>query len=211
MQFFQPVIDFLNPTFLISSIGAVGVAAIVFAESGLFFGFFLPGDSLLFTAGLLASIGQFNVFFLWVGCTLAAIFGDSVGYAFGTKVGPKIFTREDSLFFHKKHVERTKNFYAHYGKKTVVLARFVPIVRTFAPILAGVGNMPYRTFLAYNILGGFLWTTFLVFLGFFLGMVIPNPDRYLMPLVFLIIVISFLPLLREWWKNRKKGNAILDA
>lgn len=203
MQFFQVIADFLNPTFLISSIGAIGVVAIIFAESGLFFGFFLPGDSLLFTAGLLASMGQFNVFLLWVGCTFAAIFGDSVGYAFGAKVGPKIFTREDSLFFHKKHVERTQVFYARYGKKTVVLARFVPIVRTFAPILAGVGKMSYRVFLAYNILGGFLWTTLLLFLGFFLGMMIPDPDRYLMPLIFAIIFISFLPLIREWWKNKK--------
>lgn len=201
MQFLQPIIDFLNPSFLISSIGAVGVIAIVFAESGLFFGFFLPGDSLLFTAGLLASLGHFNVTLLWIGCTLAAILGDSVGYAFGAKVGPKIFTREDSLFFHKKHIERTQEFYARYGKKTVVLARFVPIVRTFAPILAGVGKMPYRVFLAYNILGGLLWTTLLIFLGFFLGMLIPDPDRYLMPLIFAIIVISFLPLLREWWKK----------
>lgn len=203
MQFLQPVIDFLNPTFLISSIGAVGVIAIVFAESGLFFGFFLPGDSLLFTAGLLASLGHFNVILLWLGCMLAAILGDSVGYAFGKKVGPKIFTREDSLFFHKKHVERTAQFYARYGKKTVVLARFVPIVRTFAPILAGVGKMEYRVFLVYNIIGGFLWTTLLVFLGFFLGMMIPDPDRYLMPLIFVIIFISFLPLIREWWKNKK--------
>lgn len=203
MQFLQPAIDFLNPSFLISSIGAIGVVAIVFAESGLFFGFFLPGDSLLFTAGLLASLGHFNVILLWIGCTLAAILGDSVGYAFGAKVGPKIFTREDSLFFHKKHIERTQEFYARYGKKTVVLARFVPIVRTFAPILAGVGKMPYRVFLAYNIMGGLLWTTLLIFLGFFLGIVIPDPDRYLMPLIFAIIVISFLPLLREWWKNKK--------
>lgn len=199
----KAIIDFLNPSFLISSIGAIGVVAIVFAESGLFFGFFLPGDSLLFTAGLLASMGQFNVFLLWIGCTLAAILGDSVGYAFGAKVGPKIFTREDSLFFHKKHIERTQEFYARYGKKTVVLARFVPIVRTFAPILAGVGKMSYHVFLAYNILGGLLWTTLLIFLGFFLGMLIPDPDRYLMPLIFAIIVISFLPLLREWWKNKK--------
>ncbi|MDP3661389.1 MAG: VTT domain-containing protein [bacterium] len=205
MSFIQPIIDFLNPTFLITSVGILGVFAIVFAESGLFFGFFLPGDSLLFTAGLLASLGHFNIFALWLGCTLAAILGDSVGYAFGKKVGPKIFTREDSLFFHKKHIERTQEFYARYGKKTVVLARFVPIVRTFAPILAGVGNMEYRVFLAYNIVGGALWTTLLIFLGFFLGMFIPNPDRYLMPLIFLIIFISFLPIIREWWKRKKES------
>lgn len=207
----KAIIDFLNPSFLISSIGAAGVVAIVFAESGLFFGFFLPGDSLLFTAGLLASLGHFSVVLLWLGCFLAAVLGDSVGYAFGAKVGPKIFTREDSLFFHKKHVERTQAFYARYGKKTIVLARFVPIVRTFAPILAGVGKMPYRAFLAYNIFGSLLWATLLIFLGFFLGMMIPDPDRYLMPLIFVIIVISFVPLLREWWKNRQNGNDILSV
>ncbi len=205
MQFIQPIIDFLNPTFLITSIGIVGVFAIVFAESGLFFGFFLPGDSLLFTAGLLASLGHFNVVLLWLGCIFAAILGDSVGYAFGAKVGPKIFTREDSLFFHKRHIERTQAFYARYGKKTVVLARFVPIVRTFAPILAGVGNMQYRTFLSYNIIGGIIWTMLLIFLGFFLGVAIPDPDRYLMPLIFHIIFISFLPIIREWWKNRSSA------
>ncbi|TSC84500.1 MAG: membrane-associated protein [Parcubacteria group bacterium Gr01-1014_17] len=199
----KEIIEFFNPTYLVTAVGLLGVLAIVFAESGLFFGFFLPGDSLLFTAGLLASLGQFNVILLWLGCTLAAILGDSVGYAFGARVGPKIFTREDSLFFHKKHIERTQAFYARYGKKTVVLARFVPIVRTFAPILAGVGKMEYRVFLVYNILGGFLWTTLLIFLGFTLGSMIPNPDRYLLPIVFAIIVISFLPLIREWWKSKK--------
>src|SRR3989338_1983266 len=136
----------LDPSFLIQTLGLVGVFAIVFAESGLFFGFFLPGDSLLFTAGILASQGHFNVVLLWLGCMLCAIFGDSVGYAFGKKVGPKIFYREDSFFFHKKHIERTRAFFEKYGKKTIVLARFVPIVRTFAPILAGVGQMEYRTF-----------------------------------------------------------------
>ncbi len=211
MTFLQPVIDFLNPTFLISSIGILGVFAIVFAESGLFFGFFLPGDSLLFTAGLLASLGHFSVFALWLGCILCAIAGDSVGYAFGKKVGPKIFTREDSLFFHKRHVVRTQAFYARYGKKTIVLARFVPIVRTFAPILAGVGKMEYRIFFTYNCIGGALWATLLVFLGFFLGIAIPEPDRYLMPIIAVIVVISFLPLLREWWKNRTKSSVIMDA
>ena len=202
MQFIQPIIDFLNPTFLITSVGLFGVFAIVFAESGLFF---------LFTAGLLASLGHFNIFALWLGCMLCAILGDSVGYAFGKKAGPKIFTREDSLFFHKKHIERTQAFYARYGKKTVVLARFVPIVRTFAPILAGVGNMRYRIFLTYNIVGGALWATLLIFLGFFLGMFIPDPDRYLMPLIFAIIFISFLPIFREWWKSRKTRSDILEV
>ena len=194
----------LDPSFLIQTLGLVGVFAIVFAESGLFFGFFLPGDSLLFTAGILASQGHFNVVLLWLGCMLCAILGDSVGYAFGKKVGPKIFYREDSFFFHKKHIERTRAFYEKYGKKTIVLARFVPIVRTFAPILAGVGQMEYRTFLSYNIIGGVLWSTLLIFLGYGLGSAIPSIDRYLLPMVLAIIVISFLPLLREWIKHRNR-------
>src|SRR3989338_3797770 len=181
---------------LIKTFGYLGIFVIVFAESGLFFGFFLPGDSLLFTAGLLASQGHFDVWLLWAGCMVAAMLGDSVGYTFGRKVGPKLFYREDSFFFHKKHVERTRAFYEKYGKKTIILARFVPIVCTFAPILAGVGQMEYRTFVSYNVIGGVLWCTLLIFLGFGLGSFIPSIDRYLLPIVLAIIVISFLPLLR---------------
>ena len=199
------MLHWLDPAFLVATFGLFGVFAIVFPESGLFFGFFLPGDSLLFTAGLLASQGHFSVLVLWLGCVLCAILGDSVGYAFGKKVGPKIFFREDSLFFHKKHIERTRAFYEKYGKKTIVLARFVPIVRTFAPILAGVGRMEYRTFISYNVIGGVLWSTLLIFLGWGLGSIIPGIDRYLLPIVLAIIVISFLPLLREWIKHRREA------
>src|SRR3989338_10841351 len=132
------MLHFLEPIFLIRTLGAIGVIIIIFAESGLFFGFFLPGDSLLFTAGLVASQGYLNIWILIVGSAIAAILGDSVGYAFGRKVGPRLFNREDSRFFKKAYLERTKVFYQKYGKKTIVLARFIPIVRTFAPILAGV-------------------------------------------------------------------------
>ena len=197
------MLHFLDPAFLIQTLGLIGVFSIVFAESGLFFGFFFPGDSLLFTAGLLASQGHFNVLLLWLGCTLAAIAGDSVGYAFGKKVGPKIFNRDDSLFFHKKHVLRTQAFYEKHGKKTIILARFVPIVRTFAPILAGVGNMEYRSFLSYNVIGGVIWSTLLIFLGFALGSFIPDVDRYLLPIVLAIIVLSFVPIYREWRKQKR--------
>lgn len=196
------LLHFLDPAFLVATFGLLGVFTIVFAESGLFFGFFLPGDSLLFTAGLLASQGYFSVVLLWLGCMLAAILGDSVGYWFGKKVGPKIFFREDSLFFHKKHIERTRAFYEKHGKKTLILARFVPIVRTFAPILAGVGQMEYRTFLSYNIIGGVGWTTLLIFLGYGLGSFVPSMDRYLLPIVLIIILLSFVPIIREWVKNR---------
>ena len=196
-------LHYIDPKFLVTTFGLISIFVIVFAESGLFFGFFLPGDSLLFTAGLLASQGHFNILLLWIGCMVCAILGDSVGYAFGKKVGPKIFYREDSFFFHKKHIDRTRAFYEKYGKKTIVLARFMPIVRTFAPILAGVGQMEYRTFLSYNIIGGVLWSTLLIFLGFGLGSAIPSIDRYLLLIVIFIIVVSFIPILLEWIKQKR--------
>ncbi|MBI5816959.1 MAG: VTT domain-containing protein [Candidatus Yonathbacteria bacterium] len=189
---------------LIQTIGYLGIFAIVFAESGLFFGFFFPGDSLLFTAGLLASQGFLNIWVFVALVIMGAILGDSVGYWFGAKAGPKIFTREDSFFFHKRHVERTHNFYLKYGAKAIVLARFIPIVRTFTPILAGVGTMPYGTFLKWNIIGGVLWGAGVTLLGYFLGAVIPGIERYLLPIVAGIIIVSFLPLVSEFVKNRKK-------
>lgn len=178
---------------LIRAAGLVGLFGIVFAESGLLIGFFLPGDSLLFTAGFLASQGFFNILVLAAICFAGAVLGDSFGYAFGKKIGPKIFNKEESFLFHKKHLERARDFYEKYGGKTIVIARFMPVVRTFAPILAGVGQMRYRTFLFYNILGGVFWAIGLTFLGYWLGSVIPNVDRYIVPLVLLIIILSFLP------------------
>ncbi len=190
----------------IKSVGLLGVFAIVFAESGLFLGFYLPGDSLLFTAGLLASPGFLSPWLLAVIISTGAILGDSVGYWFGAKVGPKIFTREDSFFFNKRHIERTHLFYLKYGSRAVVLARFVPVVRTFTPILAGVGSMPYATFLRYNIIGGILWGTGLTLLGYFLGTVIPGIDKYILPIVIGIIAVSFLPIASELIKGRKGNN-----
>lgn len=188
----------LNPEQLISVLGLAGVVAIIFAESGLFFGFFLPGDSLLFTAGLLASQGYLNIWWLAPAATLAAILGDSVGYWFGAKVGPKIFSKEDSLFFHKDHLLKTSEFYERHGKKTIILARFIPIVRTFAPILAGVGKMDYQTFLTYNIIGGLIWGAGLTLAGYFLGVWVPNIDQYLIPIILAIIVVSFIPVIKHF-------------
>ena len=142
---------------LLKTAGYAGLFGIVFAESGLLLGFFLPGDSLLFTAGFLASQDFFNIWILIIGCFLAAVIGDSVGYTFGKKVGPKIFTREDSLIFRKHNLEHARIFYEKHGGKAVILARFLPIVRTFAPILAGVGVMRYASFLFYNVIGGIMW------------------------------------------------------
>ena len=188
---------------IIKTLGLIGVLIIVFAESGLFFGFFFPGDSLLFTAGFLASQNYLNISILVFGAFICAVLGDSVGYWFGRKVGPKIFTKEDSIFFHKKHIERAQNFYNKYGNKTIFLARFVPIVRTFAPIVAGVGQMKYKNFLTYNIFGGFVWTFGMVFGGYFLGQIIPGIDKYILPIILIIIVVSFLPIIFETYKARR--------
>lgn len=178
---------------LVEVVGLAGVAAVVFAESGLLIGFFLPGDSLLFTAGFLASQGVFAIVPLVLICFAAAVVGDSVGYAFGHRVGRKIFTKDDSLLFHRAHLLRAEQFYARHGGKTIILARFLPVVRTFAPILAGVGAMAYPRFLAYNVVGGALWAIGLTVLGYFLGSVVPDVDRYLLPIVIGIIVLSVLP------------------
>ncbi|MCL1464945.1 DedA family protein [Argonema galeatum] len=178
---------------LIKSLGYFGVWAIIFAESGLLVGFFLPGDSLLFTAGFIASQGFLNIWVLIFGAFVCAVLGDNVGYATGYRFGRRLFQKEDSWLFHKKHLVKTQNFYEKYGKKTIVLARFMPIVRTFAPIVAGIGSMQYRTFMSYNLMGGALWTFGITLAGYYLGQVIPDVDKYLLPIVGIIIVVSLLP------------------
>lgn len=188
---------------LIKTVGYLGLFAIVFAESGLFIGFFFPGDSLLFTAGFLASQGFLNIWLLAPLVFVAAILGDNFGYAFGKKVGPALFYREDSLLFHKDHLERAKKFYEKNGPITIVLARFLPVIRTFAPILAGVGQMRYKTFFFYNILGAVLWALGMTWLGYFLGATIPGIDKYLIPIILAIIILSALPTLVHIIKNRE--------
>jgi len=191
---------------LIKSFGYLGVWAIVFAESGLLIGFFLPGDSLLFTAGFLSSQGFLNIYLLILGSFICAVLGDNVGYATGNRVGRRLFNRSDSWFFHKKHLNRAQAFYAKHGKKTIILARFMPIVRTFAPIVAGVGNMPYRTFFAYNIIGGAVWTVGVTLLGFFLGQIIPDVDKYLLPIILIIIIVSIAPSIFHLYQEKKSSH-----
>ena len=193
----------LDLPLLIKTIGYFGIFLITFAESGLFFGFFLPGDSLLFSAGLLASQGYFSIIALIPLLILGAVIGDQVGYLFGKKIGPKIFNRDDSFYFKKKYVTEAENFYQKYGKKTIVLARFVPIVRTFVPILAGIGKMDYKTFVSYNVIGGFLWGAGITLLGYFLGQHIPNIDTYLLPIILAIIIISVLPTAFSFFRKEK--------
>ncbi|MBI4919917.1 VTT domain-containing protein [Candidatus Azambacteria bacterium] len=187
----------------IKAAGYLGILGIVFAESGLFLGFFLPGDSLVFTAGFLASQGYFNIAILCSICFAGAVLGDSFGYAFGKKTGPKLFKKEDSFLFKKSHLEKARIFYEAYGGKTIVLARFMPIVRTFAPILAGVGEMNYFVFLFYNIIGGALWAVGLSLVGYLLGNVIPNVDRYIIPIVVAIIIASILPPIIHILRDKK--------
>lgn len=187
---------------VIKTIGYLGLFAVVFAESGLFFGFFLPGDSLLFTAGFLASQGFLNIWLATVLVFLAAVAGDSIGYAFGKKVGPAIFKKDNSKFFNKENLMKAEKFYEKNGPKTIIIARFLPIVRTFAPIVAGVGNMNYAKFIRYNIIGGFLWTFGLMFAGYFLGKTIPGVDKYLIPIILLIIFLSVIPSAWHFFKEK---------
>ena len=194
---------------LIKAVGLIGLFAIIFAESGLLIGFFLPGDSLLFTAGFLASQGFFNIALLAILAFIAAVLGDSTGYAFGKRVGRKLFIKDDSLFFKKANLIKAENFYKKYGVKTIVLARFVPIVRTFAPIVAGASDMHYKTFVSYNVIGGFLWTMGMSFGGYFLGSIIPNVDKYLLPIIFLIIFLSILPPIVEFIKEKRRKKEML--
>ena len=185
--------------------GYVLLVGIVFAETGLLIGCFLPGDSLLITAGLLAAAGHLNIW--WINALLiaAAIIGDSVGYAIGARLGPRIFTREKSLLFNPQHVLRTRHFYEKYGPKTIVIARFVPIIRTFAPVLAGVGMMEYRRFLTYNVLGGIGWVVSMSWAGYLLGQAVPNISRHMHVLVIVIIVLSCVPIAVEVYRERRKA------
>lgn len=187
-----------------------GLFGVIFAESGLFFGFFLPGDSLLFTTGFLAQKGVFglNIYILMLGYFLAAVAGDNVGYSFGRKFGKRLFNKKDSLLFHKDNLLKAQKFYEKYGKKTIILARFVPIVRTFAPIVAGIGDMHYSTFFAYNIIGGILWAIGLPLAGFFLGGLIPQSEKYLEVIVLTIVFLSLIPTFVHLIKDAESRDGI---
>lgn len=178
---------------LIQTVGYLGVFGIVFLESGMMIGFFFPGDSLLFTAGFLASQNLLDIKVLIIGSFLAAVAGDSVGYYIGKHLGPKIFNKEKSIFFHKKHLERAQRFYDKHGGKTIILARFIPVIRAFAPVVAGVGTMNYKKFVFFNFFGAVLWAIGVTLAGFYLGSLIPDVDKYLLPIVGLIIIASVLP------------------
>ena len=189
--------------------GYIALVAIVFTETGLLVGFFLPGDSLLITAGLVAAAGGLDIWWLNVLLSVAAIVGDSVGYAIGYRTGPRIFTRDDSRWLNKKHLLRTREFYERHGGKTIVLARFIPIIRTFAPVVAGVGQMEYRRFLSYNVLGGIGWVASMTWAGYLLGHVIPDIGRYLHIVIGVVIVLSVIPIGVEWWRARARRDDVV--
>ncbi|MBC7868589.1 VTT domain-containing protein, partial [Candidatus Saccharibacteria bacterium] len=209
-----PGIDLID---FIKYVGVLGVVLVIFAESGLLIGFFLPGDSLLFTAGFLTQAGflPINIHLLVLFVFVAAVLGDSVGYAFGKKVGSRVFTRKNSLLFRQENILKAQSFYEKHGAITIVIARFIPIVRTFAPVVAGVANMKYKTFLSFNLIGAFLWAAGVTYLGYFVGKWFKQAgidiDTVLIPIVLLIIFFSVLPPAIHILKDKKQRDALWDG
>jgi len=193
--------------FLVRTGGLVALIVIVFVETGLLVGFFLPGDSLLVTAGIFAARGDLDLVTLNASLSLAAIAGDSVGYGIGVRTGPKIFTREDSLFFNRRHLISAKEFYERHGGFTIFIARFMPIIRTFAPVVAGVGAMPYRKFIAYNVFGGIFWVLSMTLAGYFLGTLVPNIQERIHLVIAIVIVLSLLPAIIKFFSERSKARS----
>lgn len=216
METITDLLQYLNPKVLIDSLlnwlgiyVYFGLFFIIFAETGLAVGFFLPGDSLLVVCGLFAAAGKLNVWLMLVLLFIAAVVGDAVGYYSGRKVGPAIFSRPKSRFFNPNHLKKAHAFYEKHGGKTIILARFVPIVRTFAPIVAGAANMGYRDFVFYNILGGFLWVSSMLFAGYFLGGIVERAfgiklEEHIDKVVIVVVFLSILPIIYEYWKARKE-------
>lgn len=210
-ELFHAFRQLISPETLASG-GLLVLCLVVFAETGLMVGFFLPGDSLLFTAGLLAATGLLavNIWLLILCLVAAAIVGDQVGYLFGYRVGPALFKREESWFFKPKYVEKTRAFYARHGGKTIIIGRFVPIVRTFAPILAGVARFEYRTFVAYNIVGGIVWVSSMTLAGYYLEKLVPGIKDYIHYVLLGIIFLSVLPILTtavQEWRNARAARS----
>jgi membrane-associated protein len=215
-ELWQNIKYYLNPE-TIATAGYFVLIFVVFAETGLAAGFFLPGDSLLFVSGLFAADGKFilfeslskeiNLLILLFSVFLAAVIGDAVGYFSGAKLGPRLFKRQKSLLFKPSHLQKANAFYEKYGGKTIIIARFVPIVRTFAPIVAGAARMPYRTFVVYNVVGGFLWVFSMILAGYFLGQAFPFLREHLEIVVIVIVLLSILPAVIEIIKSRREKKA----
>ncbi len=186
---------------LIETIGYVGIFLIIYAETGLLIGFFLPGDSLLFTAGFLASQDVLNIWILVPVCVTAAILGDATGYSLGKRYGRGYFKKPESRLFKPKNLLLAEEFFEKHGGRAIILARFIPFARTFVPVIAGISYMPYRHFATYNVVGAFLWGAGLPILGYFLGSAIPSVDHYLLPVIALILFLSVLPSAYHIWKE----------
>lgn len=196
--------------YIIKSFGYAGVGMIVFAESGLLLGFILPGDSLVFLAGLLSSQGFFNIFALSALIFVTAAAGDSTGYFIGRKLGRRVFQKKDSLIFNQDNLRKTEGFFEHYGRTTFIVQRFIPVIRAFAPLLGGVAGMPYRVFLAFDLVGCALWGVGVTFLGYFLGATVPNIDAYLLPIIALIVIVSLIPTLMTYRRSRRTVHDAAD-
>jgi membrane-associated protein len=203
---YDMVIDFFRAVYNVPEVirwgGLIGLILIVFAETGLMVGFFLPGDSLLVTAGIFAARGDLNIWTLNISLILAAIVGDALGYWIGYRTGKALYSRPNSFFFRREHLIKTHEFYEKHGGQTIIIARFMPVVRTFAPVVAGAAEMTYRQFAVYNVVGAVLWVTSMTFAGFFLGKVVPNIDKHLEILVIGIIFVSLLPAIIAWLRAR---------
>jgi len=209
-SFFRTV---YNVPELIRIAGLLGLIVIVFAETGLMVGFFLPGDSLLITAGLFAYKGDLNIWTLNIALVLAAIIGDATGYYIGRRTGQALYSRPNSLLFRRDHLIKTHEFYEKHGGKTIIIARFMPIVRTFAPVVAGAAEMTYRNFAIYNIIGGLLWVLSMTLTGYFLGAVVPDIEKQIHKVVAVVIFLSLLPPGIAWLKGKmsqKKLPATTD-
>jgi membrane-associated protein len=192
--------------------GMAMICAIVFAETGLMVGFFLPGDSLLVTAGVFAAAGHLDVYSMLILVSLCAVVGDQLGYFIGQKTGPALFTREDSLLFKRSHVLRAQAFYEKYGTKTIVIARFVPVVRTFAPVVAGVGQMKYQRFVRYNVFGGVLWVASMILTGYSIGTAVPDINKHIHKVIAVVIFLSILPAIIELIRARRgEKQSSIDA
>jgi membrane-associated protein len=203
-QFFSTVYDV--PT-LIRTVGFIGLIVIVFAETGLLIGFFLPGDSLLITAGLFAARGEFDIVSLNIALVASAIAGDATGYWIGKRTGQALYSRPDSLLFRREHLAITHDYYERHGGKTIVIARFLPIVRTFAPVVAGVAGMQYRQFAIYNVLGAFLWVVSMLMAGYALYQIVPDIESRIHLVIAGVIGVSLLPPVIAWLRNRRKKGA----
>jgi membrane-associated protein len=208
----QSLIDLFHRIYDVQAIvtfgGLLGLVLVIFAETGLLVGFFLPGDSLLVTAGIFCSPANptgrplLDIAWVLVAVSIAAVAGDTVGYWIGAKSGPRLFTREDSLLFKKRYLRQTQEFYDRHGGKTIIMARFIPIVRTFAPVVAGAAKMSYRRFLSYNVFGGIFWVVSMTVLGYGLASVYPNITKHIDKLIIVIIFVSLLPAMISWLRNR---------